>query len=880
MDRYELMTTEEVINKLNTNINTGLPSSEIGKRRAKYGKNILPKEKTRSILKIALSELLNSITIIMIIACIFSFLIGEIVDGIAIIFIILVDIIMGTMEEKKAEKTARSLTEMIKVNARVIRNEKEMVIDSKDLVVGDIILLESGDKVPADSRIITSSNLTVNESSLTGESNATSKNAHISKEDKTLIETKNILYASTSIMTGRAKCIVINVGTNTEIGKIATKVMDTKEEPSPLAKRMNKFTKQISIVIVIVSILLIIMLYLKGIDYKEIFLSVVALSVSALPEGLPLALTLALTIGARRMSKKNVVVKKLNAVEALGSCTVIASDKTGTLTVNEQTLKKIITPDNKECEVSGTGYNDIGIVTGPNLEVAYDIAKYGVLNNESGLSKEKNGKWNSYGDSIDIAFLAYGKKCKIDISNITKLASIPYESENKYSAVFYKENDKTYVTVKGSYEVVLDFCDKMKIGNTYKKIDKDLIIKQNEQLAKSGYRVIGIATKEISSFKEKDFYSKKDIPKLNFIGLCAFIDPIRKDVTKGIAECKNLGIKVVMITGDHPLTAFTIAKELKITDDYNEVTTGDEIEKYYNYGIKDFDKFVKNKKVFTRVTPLQKLQIVESYKRQKEYVAVTGDGVNDAPALKVADIGVSMGSGTDVAKETSNMIIIDDNFNSIVNAVYEGRIAYSNIRKVVYMLLSCGLSEVLSFTLAILFNLPMPLVAVQLLWLNIVTDGLQDFALSFEKEKISTKNVNQDKLFDKTLIEEVLISGLFIGLLIFITYVLLLKVFKFDVVTSRGYIMTLMVFIQNIHVLNCRSETISAFKIPLKDNILIAFSIISSILLQFIIMEIDKISIFFKTSSIPFWHIVFLFLASIPIIFVMEMYKMKNQNKN
>lgn len=878
MKKYETMNVEEVANTLNTNIEKGLSKDEINERKIKYGINILPKEKTRSILKIMLGELNNAITIIMIISSIFSFAVKETIDGIAIIFIILLDVIMGTIQEKKAENTVKSLTEMIKVTARVIRDEKEIVIDSSEVVVGDIILLESGDKVPADCRIITSSNLTVNESALTGESNAVSKSAHIEKEKNVEFDVKNILYASTNIMTGRAKCIVINVGKNSEIGKIATKVIDTKENITPLEKRMNKFTKQISLIIVIISIILIVLLYFKNFDIREIFLSVVALSVSALPEGLPLALTLALTIGARRMSKKNVIVKKLNAVEALGSCTVIASDKTGTLTVNEQTLKKILLPDNSTFEITGTGYNDNGVVKGENNDIALEIAKLTTLNNEAGLTKEQTGNWVSFGDSIDTAFLAYGKKCKVDISKITKLASIPYESENKYSAVFYKENNKVYVTIKGSCEVVIDLCKKMYFNNEYKKIDNQLIINQNEELAKDGYRVIAIASGEVKDFQEKEYYTKKDIPSLNFIGLCSFIDPIRKEVAKGVSECAKLGIKVVMITGDHPLTAYSIAKELKITNDFNSVTTGIELEKNYDLGEKEFDKFIKSKTIFTRVTPMQKLQIVESYKRQKEYVAVTGDGVNDAPALKVADIGISMGSGTDVAKETSNMIIIDDNFNSVTSAVLEGRIAYSNIRKVIYMLLSCGISEVLSFVLAMLFDLPMPLIAIQLLWLNIVTDGLQDLALSFEKEAPEEKSINQEKIFDKLLIEEVLISGISIGIIVFITYFLLIKVFNFDVAESRGYIMTLMVFIQNMHVLNCRSETKSIFKIP-TNNILIALSITSAIILQFIIMEVNQISILFQTKSIPLWHMIFLFFASTPIVFIMELYKANNKEK-
>ena len=875
---YEIMNSDEVISELVSDKN-GLTDNEVKKRLVMYGKNILPKEKKDSIYKIFFSQFANAITLILVLTCIFSFMVNEIVDGIAIVLIIMIDVIMGTIQEYKAKKSAESLSNMIKVNTKVLRNGREKIVDSEDLVVGDIFYLESGDKVSADARIIECNNLSINESMLTGESNAIFKNSSKMKENKSISESVNMVYAGTSVITGRAKCIAVGTGSNTEIGRIATTVIDTKNEDSPLTIRMNKFTKQISIAIVCVSIVLLISLYIKGAELKEMFLSVVALSVSAMPEGLPLALTLALTIGANRMSKKNVIVKQLNAVEALGSCSVIASDKTGTLTVNEQTLKKIILPNDNNYEITGSGYNDNGKVIGEELDFAYDIIKYGVINNESGLVKDKNDKWVSYGDSIDIAFLACGKKSKVDISNVIKLGGIPYESINKYSCVFYKEDDRVFCTVKGSVEVVLELCNKMNIGNKNVELDSELIDKQSEKLASDGYRVLAIAYGEVSNFEEKSSYSKKDIPKLSFIGLCGFVDPVRKEVKKSIDSCLKSGIKVVMITGDHPITAYSIAKTLDLASDYSYVTTGEEIEKYKNMSINEFDNFIKSKTVFSRVTPLQKLEIVESYKRQGEFVAVTGDGVNDAPALKSANIGVAMGSGTDVAKETSNMIIVDNNFMSIVSAVEEGRNAYANIRKVLYMLLSCGLAEVLAFVLAILFDLPMPLVAVQLLWLNIVTDGLQDLALSFEKEKLLDRK-SSNNIFDKQMIEQILVSGLFMGIISFIVFAILIKKFDMQVSTARGYVMALVVFMQNMHVLNCRSEYLSVFNNPIKNNVFVLFSIISAIILQIIVMEVDMFSMFLQTTSIPFVHLIFLFLASLPILLIMEMYKEIKKKKN
>ena len=872
MNKWYQTSVSKIIELLSSNIN-GLTNSDADSRLQKYGKNELPKQAKESVFTIFFRELKDPIVLVLIVSVIFCFIIGEVVDALAIIFIIMVDLLMGTFQEWKALKNAEALSNMIKVDTKVLRNGEEEKIDSSLIVPGDIVLLESGDKISADLRIIKCSNLQVNESVLTGESLAVVKDVKDIRKDVSISERKNMMFAGTSVITGRAEAIVVETGANTEIGKIADKVIKTKEEKSPLTIRMEKFSKQISVFIVVVALLLTIVLYLKGYDFNNIFLLVISLSVSAMPEGLPLALTMALTIASNRMASKNVIVKKLNSVESLGSCTVIASDKTGTLTVNEQTAKKIVLPDNSVFEISGIGYNNNGEVkslNGSSLDKAIFIGTLGAINNEAVL-EFKNNEWEHFGDSIDIAFLALGEKLKVDAERIDIIASIPYESENKYSAAFYGDKDKTYCTVKGSLEKICCFCKTM--GDNDEQIDCELLQKQNADLAKDGYRVIALANGEIEN---KESYTEEDIKNLNFIGLVAFIDPIREEVKDSLKEANTAGIKVVMITGDHPLTAYSIAKELELVNSYDEVATGEEIEEYLKKGELEFDNFVKNKKVFSRVTPIDKLEIVESYKRQGEFVAVTGDGVNDAPALKSANIGISMGSGTDVAKETASMIIIDDNFKSIVAGIKEGRNAYSNIRKVSYMLLSCGIAEVLFFMLSIIFDLPMPLVAIQLLWLNVVTDGLQDFALSFEKaEKGIMKQKprsTKETLFNKELISEVLMAGLCIGLLVFGVWVYLINKVNMDVVVARGYVMALMVFIQNIHVLNCRSERESIFKIKF-NNPLIIFSIISSILLQVIVMEVPFLSLFLKTKSIPLINLLYLFSLSLIILVIMETYK-------
>lgn len=861
---------KEILENYNTSID-GLSEKEVKKRLSKYGLNELPKEKDKPLYKIFFESLKDPIIYVLIMCTMLSFLVGETLDGVAILFIIMVDAVVSTIQEFKANKNSEALKNLIKVKVKVIRDAKHCEIDSSLVVPGDIIILESGSKIPADCRIIESNNLTVDESILTGESIA------VSKSNKSSINniTNCCLYAGCSVLTGRAQAVVSSTGINTEVGKIAQKVTSTEESKSPLTIRMEKFSKQITLIIVIIAVIIAIILFNK--DYKplEIFLAVVALSVSAMPEGLPLALTMALTIGSNKMSKRNVICKKLTAVESLGSCTVIASDKTGTLTVNEQTAKKIVLPNNEIYEIDGNGYNDVGSVKGKNIDNAKYIAGLGYINNEAKLERVNN-RWERIGDSIDVAFLALSYKLKANNNSMKKIKEVPYESEKKYSAVFYDNGNGVHCTAKGSVEEILKFCSHSFVNGKKEKLNEEEILKQNDELASNGYRVIAICDGEIKG-KETD---ESKIKNLNFVGLVGFIDPVRKEAISSIKECFGAGIKVLMITGDHSLTAFSIAKELGIVKNYEEVITGEELE--FCIDEKEFDDCIKNKKVFARVTPLQKLKIVESLQRMGEFVAVTGDGVNDAPAIKAANIGVAMGSGTDVAKETANMIIIDDNFASIVAGIEEGRNAYSNIRKISILLLSCGFAEVLFFVLAILFNLPMPLVAIQLLWLNLVTDGLQDMALSFERETDTIMKQKPRKtsesLFEKEMIKQILASGLFMGIIVFDVWFIMIKYLNFEVAHARGYVLALMVFMQNIHVLNCRSEEKSVFKNGFKENPFVLITIVLTIILQIIVMEVPILSILLQTYSVPYLHMLILLILALPVLLIIEIYKYIRRN--
>lgn len=846
---------EEVLRYVKTT-KEGLTTKEVNERLQKDGKNILTLKKNKSVIQMFFEEFESPLTIILLLTSVFSFVIGEKLDAIVIFLIVLVDVIIGTVEEHRALKSAEALSKMLITKVNVLRDGEKREVPAEELVRGDIIFLESGVRVSADARIIETNNLLVDESSLTGESLPVNKSSEVITKEVALGDRTNMVYAGTNVMSGRGMAVVVATGFYTELGSIAKTVTETKEEKSPLTIRMERFSKQISLMILLISVISATILYVHDYDLPDIILSVIALAVSAMPEGLSLANTMALTVASKRMAKENVIVKKLNAVESLGSCTVIASDKTGTLTVNEQTAKKIVLANGSSFEVTGTGYNVDGeLVYNDNnkdVEQAKRIASLCALNNEATFKDNVSFS----GDSIDIAFLVLKEKIGIN-DEYEVVKTISYESENQYSAVYYKEKGKLRCTVKGSLEKVMSFSKESK-----------KFIELNEGLTKDGYRVIAVADGEVTD--------QKTLSGLDFLGMVAFIDPVREEARYSVKECLKAGIKVLMVTGDHPNTSLAIAKKLDIATSMNQVVTGLELEEAYKFGPAYFDDLVKTKRVFSRVTPTDKLHVVESLKRQGEFVAVTGDGVNDAPAIKAANIGISMGSGTDVAKDTASMIISDDNFTSIVNGVKEGRVAYANIRKITLFLLSCGFAEVAFFLLSVIFGMELPLLAIQLLWLNVVTDGLQDIALSFER---STKNImespprsTKESLFSGDLALEVLVFGITITVLVFGFWISLNKMGT-PVNEARSIIVMLMVFIQNIHVLNCRSEKQSIFATSLFDNPLVIGTIVGSMVLEILISSVPVLGNLLKVTPISAKTTIRVFIYSLIILVVSEVYK-------
>jgi magnesium-transporting ATPase (P-type) len=893
-EKWHSFAESQIFKELNSS-HQGLEAAEAAKRLLFYGENTLPAGKKTTLLKIILHQLINPLIFILLAAAGASIAIGEIKDSVFILLVILINSGLGAYQEYNAEKSAASLQSLLKIKARVKRNNVEQEIASELLVPGDIVILESGFKVPADLRLLDISNLSIDESFLTGESIAAQKNIDILQENTGISERTNMAFAGSTVTSGRGIGIVVGTGINTQVGQIAKDVKDSQSAKPPLVLRMERFIKQISVFVIALSVILGVVLRLSGMEFSTIFFFVVALAVSAIPEGLPVALTVALSIATKRMSKRNVIVRKLTAVESLGSCTVIASDKTGTLTVNEQTAKRILLPDGKHFLVSGEGYNGTGKIAednNPQNEIEplnntmiFAINEVGVLANEGSLIND-NTQWKYFGDAMDVALLGMSYKLDINPEELrTKYkitGKIPYESEKKFSAAFYIDNNGAInVGVKGAVETILDFCTNMADRNQSVPLNKDQIVEQADDMAAGGYRVLAFAGGEVIHSQKKQTYETNDISGLTFYGLVGFIDPLRPEAKESVDRCKKAGIKVIMITGDHPETAKAIASELKIMDESLQVVTGNMLTESGPPDSPLYEKLVASSTVFARVSPSQKLEIVDVLIRDGEFVAVTGDGVNDAPALKRANIGVAMGSGTDVAKEVGSMIVMDDNFSSIVSGVEEGRFAYDNVRKVIYLLISTGAAEIILFIASIFAGLPLPLLAVQLLWLNLVTNGIQDVALAFEGGEpgamLKKPRKTNERIFNPLMIKQTILSGLTMGVIAFITWFWLNTYLKMDELHARNIVLLLMVFLQNFHAFNCRSESTSLFKIPLKRNLILVFGVMAAQGIHILSMHLPFMQQILRVEPITLneWLVVLVF--GIPMIIVMEVFKFANK---
>jgi len=887
-EKWCALEANEVYEKLQSKPD-GLGNEEAERRLGYYGPNTLPVKEPPTIWAILIHQVKNPLIFILLAAAAASVAIGEAADAVFILIVIVLNSGLGAYQEYQAEKSAAGLQRLLKITTRVRRGGKEEDIPAEEVVPGDIVVLESGNKVPADLRLVQVNNLTADESFLTGESMASEKSTAPLSEDTRVSDRKNMAFAGSTITSGRGVGLTVGTGTETQVGLIAQTVTESEGGKPPLVLRMERFVKHISILVLVISAGLALLLWTQGESLAAIFFFVVALAVSAIPEGLPVALTVALSIATKRMSNRNVIVRKLTAVESLGSCTVIASDKTGTLTVNQQTARTIALPGGQTFNLSGEGYNGAGDVSaaGNGEKISQtdrqwlsQLAERAILANEGSLVYE-DGKWKHRGDAMDVAFLAMGYKLGLRPEKIRRQVritrEIPYESDLKYSAVFFEKDGGGHVAVKGAVETVLDFCSRMAGNGKSAGLDREGIERQAEIMAEKGLRVLAVAGGETEAARHDHPSQGEAFSGLAFYGLVGFIDPLRPEAVESVKTCKTAGIQVLMITGDHPTTAGAIAGELGLSDRDEPVVTGKQLSEAGTPDSPAFEKLVSSTHVFARVSPTQKLEIVDVLIRRGEFVAVTGDGVNDAPALRRANIGVAMGSGTDVAKEVGSMIVADDNFASIVAGVEEGRFAYDNVRKVIYLLISTGAAEVLMFIAAILAGLPIPLLAVQLLWLNLVTNGIQDVALAFEGGEPGAMKRNprrpDETIFNPQMVWQTTVSGVTIGALAFGFWSWMVGVEMVDEAAARNLVLLFMVVLQNVHVFNCRSESTSALKVPIRRNIILIFGVAAAQGIHILCMHLPFMQAVLGTEPVGVRHWLLLLALALGLLVVMEVFK-------
>lgn len=792
----------------------GLTSQQAQTLLQEFGENCLPKPPKLSFLQLFVTQFKSAFIYVLLAAFLVCLLLSQFINAIFIFAVLMLNAIIGTVQEYSAQQAADALGNMVPQQSRVYRDGHPVTINSSSLVPGDYVMLGNGDRIGADIRIEKQDQFKVDESALTGESVA------ISKSD--------LAFAGTLVTHGRAEGIVIATGQQTQIGQIADMVHSGGHTKPPLMQRIERFTLIIAAATLVIIALIFGLTLLRGADLSQVFLLGVALAVSAIPEGLPAAITVALAIGMKRMSKANVIVRKLVAVESLGSCTYIASDKTGTLTVNEMTINQVWLVNGDKYHVAGAGLSPSGLIHkeddsapidhdgAPEL---YQLGLSGILANEAHLEFDHD-TMHADGDGVDLAFLALGYKLNLPMTSSLQPQQeqlFPYESENQFSASINLIEGEMIVSVKGAVEKLLTMC-------SLTETQLAQIHQQTHYMAQHGYRVLAVASGKLK-------HPGHPFTELSFLGLVAMSDPLRDDAIAAVDLCQRAHIKVAMITGDHPVTALALSHQLKLVSDSDDnVVTGEQLSQAQQAGIAQFDALVARHRVFARVQPKQKMEITESLIRQGEFVAMTGDGVNDAPALKHAHVGIAMGrKGTDVARESADLVLTDDKFSSIVKGIIEGRIVYNNIRKVIYLLISTGAAELLLFILSVLFALPIPLFPLQILWLNLVTNGVQDVALAFEPaeghEIEQPPRKPTEPIFDRLMLERVLVSALWMGTIAFGLFALNLKMGASEE-AARNLTLMLMVLFENVHALNSRSERRSLFAMPWLSNPLLLLGIV------------------------------------------------------
>ena len=875
---------------LETDLETGLRREDIAPRLAKYGPNQLQETKGRGPFAIFLEQFQNFIIWVLIGAAVVSGFLKEWVDALAIIVIVILNAILGFIQEFRAEKSLLALKKMAAPTSRVIRGGVRENIASAELVPGDLIELEAGDYIPADSRIVWHTpNFAVQEASLTGESTPVLKTfAALEGEEIPLADRANMGYLGTSVVSGKSRALVAETGMATELGRIAGLIQSITHETTPLQKRLDQFGKWIIYLAFALVALVFGMGLLRGGKVLDMFLTAVSLAVAAIPEGLPAVVTIALALGVQRMVRRHVLIRKLPAVETLGCATVICSDKTGTLTKNEMTVRAVVSPA-AGFQVTGAGYEPKGdfLLDGaivqpeahPDLLTALRI---GVLCNGAELV-EADGRFKIVGDPTEGAILTCAAKAGLFKNDLEVeaplLEEIPFDSERKRMTIVRRDRTtgRVFAFTKGAPDILLDHCTRVHEKGAARplgKEDRARIIKSNNQLSGQALRVLAVAYREFAGLPER-FEPEVIENGLVFAGLVAMIDPPREEVKDAIAKCRDSGIVPVMITGDHKNTAVAIARELGFFDEDALALTGEELDRLSDEA---FARDVTRTTVYARVSPEHKLRAVRAWRRRGEVVAMTGDGVNDAPAVKEADIGVAMGiTGTDVTKEVSDMIITDDNFASIVSAVEEGRGIYDNIKKFIHYLLSCNTGEILVMFVAALLGMPLPLLPIQILWVNLITDGLPALALGVDPvdpEIMKRRPRRPDEaIITPRRTRLILAQGVFIALCSLLAFSFVLYIEKEGLARARTAALIALTCSQLYHSFNCRSQRVSFFKLGVFTNAKLLLAGAASLGLQLAVIFIPFTQKIFKVEALGLFDLgVLMAISSFPL-WAMEILK-------
>lgn len=857
----------EILQELDVDEKNGLSSTEALRRLEKYGKNKLETKKKKTLFKQFLSQLKDVMIYILIIAAIISAFLGEISDALIILLVIIINAVIGVIQESKAEKALDALKELSTPKALVKRDGSLKEILSEDIVPGDIVIIDAGRYIPGDLRLIDTANLKIEESAFTGESVPSEKDASFLPDKEIPIgDQNNMAFMSTLATYGRGVGVVVGTGMNTEIGKIAKMIEQEENDETPLQKQLSELGKILGFLAVGICILIFIISFFQGRDLLEMFLTSISLAVAAIPEGLPAIVAIVLALGVQRMVKKNAIIRKLPAVETLGSVSIICSDKTGTLTQNKMTVTTVYKNDSyiKESEFN---LND------NESKLLVDCM---VLCNDATYSEK-----SQTGDPTEIALLESPFKLNILKEKLEKefkrIDEIPFDSDRKLmTTVNLVDDKKARVFTKGALDSILSICNKISINGKlldFSKEYKAKVLENSNIMSDKALRVLAFAYKDISKENIVLDSLEKD---LVFIGMVGMIDPPRLEVKDSIKLCKSAGITPVMITGDHKNTAFAIANELGIAEDISQAITGHEIDKFKE---EEFNEKIINYRVFARVSPEHKVKIVKAFKSHGNIVSMTGDGVNDAPSLKAADIGVAMGiTGTDVSKGASDMILTDDNFSTIVSAVEEGRKIYLNIKKSIVFLLSCNLGEILTLFTAILLNWNSPLQPIHILWVNLITDSFPALALGVDKTKEDVMNNPprnpKESIFIKSDKIQLIINGVLIGGITLFAFKLGERLYADSLIHAQTMAFVVLSVSQLFLSLSLRSNIKSAFSLGIFSNKYLVYSILLGIFLQVIIISISFIANIFKVTPLLLYDWIVVILVSLIPFAINEILKL------